>query len=375
MADYIEPFQSACASSSEDLRALKAAGTKIIGYFCSYTPVEVIYASGFLPIRLLGDAGPVQKADSVVPSFICPFLRRVVETGLRGDYDYLHGLIQGYTCDVSCGLVNIWQENMGAEIVHTVPLPYNNNPQGERYFRAALLELADKLNSAGGDFSEEKLTVALDLYRDLRVCLAKIYHHRAGGQYYLSAPDLLTIIQAGFVTPPDVYLKMLRQFLDHWTQADQAYRAGSQVPVLVSGSVVESPWIMAVIEQSGARVVADDLCTGWRMFQPVDGVGDDPIGRLWNRHVNRFPCPTRSRVQERAALLKEMAGLSNARGVVFLFQKYCTPHLADYPALKHELELHGLPSLVLEMEETSNMEGQFTTRLEGFVEMLEARNG
>jgi benzoyl-CoA reductase/2-hydroxyglutaryl-CoA dehydratase subunit BcrC/BadD/HgdB len=337
--------------------------------------VEVIHAAGFLPVRLMGEAGPVQKADYIVPTFICPYLRRVVENGLRGDYDFLHGVVQGYTCDVSCGLINIWQENMGGVIAHTVPLPYNNNPEGEKYFRAAMQELVDKLCSRGGVFSEDTLTRSLDLYRDIRTCLADIYRMRSEERHCLSASDLLSIVQAGFVTSPNVYLEMLRQLLSHFPEADHdVHSTSGGVPILVSGSVVESPRMMAVIEESGARVVADDLCTGWRLFQPVDGQGDDPWGRLWHRHIHRFPCPTRSRVQQRATLLKELAGLSGARGIVFLFQKYCTPHLADYPHLKQELGLSGLPSLVIEMEESSNTEGQLRTRLESFVEMLEARN-
>ena len=376
MAGCIEPFVKACSSATENLRTLNTAGTRIIGYFCSYTPIEVIHAAGFLPVRLIGETGPVQKADLIVPTFICPYLRRVVDKGMRGDYDYLHGVIQGYTCDVTCGLVNIWQENIGGEIIHTVPLPYNNNPEGEKFFRAAMNELVDKLNSGGGTFSEEKLTASIDLYRDIRMCLKDIYRLRGEGKHIIAASDLLSIILAGFVTPPVVYLQMLRQFISHWPEVDRETAVNFDgVPILVSGSVVESSQIMAVIEQSGARVVADDLCTGWRLFQPEDGEGDDPFGRLWHRHVNRFPCPTRSRVEERAALLKEMAELSGARGIVFLFQKYCTPHLADYPPLKHELEHSGLSSLVIEMEETSIVEGQLRTRLESFVEMLEARNG
>jgi benzoyl-CoA reductase/2-hydroxyglutaryl-CoA dehydratase subunit BcrC/BadD/HgdB len=68
--------------------------------------------------------------------------------------------------------------------------------------------------------------------------------------------------------------------------------------------------------------------------------------------------------------LIDLARRSGARGVVFLIQKFCTPHLTDIPILGRELKEAGLPSLVIEMEETGVMEGQTATRLQGFFEMM-----
>lgn len=55
-----------------------------------------------------------------------------------------------------------------------------------------------------------------------------------------------------------------------------------------------------------------------------------------------------------------------------MLQKFCTPHLADYPTLSNELRKEGVPSILIEMDETWQMEGQLKTRIEGFFEMLES---
>jgi benzoyl-CoA reductase/2-hydroxyglutaryl-CoA dehydratase subunit BcrC/BadD/HgdB len=57
--------------------------------------------------------------------------------------------------------------------------------------------------------------------------------------------------------------------------------------------------------------------------------------------------------------------------VIFLFQKFCTPHLADYPVIKEMLDKEGMQSIMLEMDETGIMEGQLQTRLEGFFEVID----
>jgi benzoyl-CoA reductase/2-hydroxyglutaryl-CoA dehydratase subunit BcrC/BadD/HgdB len=141
------------------------------------------------------------------------------------------------------------------------------------------------------------------------------------------------------------------------------------VPVLVSGSLVEQMWIFDLLEAAGGRVVADDLCNGYRFCQPADGTGSGPMDRLIDRYMHHFPCPSRSNVNDRIARFMLLIERSAAKGVVFLFQKFCTPHLADYPALSEELKKEGIPSLLVEMDESGNIEGQLKTRFEAFFEI------
>ena len=53
----LEEFRQAMADPAGYARGLKAQGRKIIGYFCSYTPEEIIHAAGAHPLRLFGTQG------------------------------------------------------------------------------------------------------------------------------------------------------------------------------------------------------------------------------------------------------------------------------------------------------------------------------
>ena len=44
-AEFGQSFREAIANATEQLRAEAARGRKVIGYFCTYTPVEVIHAA------------------------------------------------------------------------------------------------------------------------------------------------------------------------------------------------------------------------------------------------------------------------------------------------------------------------------------------
>lgn len=367
-----EPFVEAVKFQDQRLRALRQSGKKILGYFCTYTPIELVHAAGFQPVRIMGGTGTVSLADKLSPAFICPYMRRALEQGLTGQYDYLSGLIQAYTCDAACGVMRVWEQNIKGEIFHSIPLPYNDNDDSRSYLRAEFQELISKMQAIGGRFSEEALEESLELYGDIRNLMLELYRMRYDGLVSLSASRFLSVILAGFVTPPEEYRSMIGELLADVRRASSPSGVGDGVPVLVSGSLIEDPTALDILEESGGKVVADDLCTGLRNFMPASGTGSDPIERLMDRYMNRFPCPARTRATDRAPLIAELVERSRARGVVFLFQKFCTPHLADHPHLVEELKRQGIPNIVVEMDETGPNEGQLRTRFEAFFEMLRA---
>lgn len=371
MSTIAAPFKEALDLFPDSLSKLKNMDRPYIGYFCTYTPIELIYAAGFMPVRIFGGAGQVDQAYNLAPQFICPPVLRSLEMALSGKYDFLKGVIQGYTCDVVCGMVNVWRDNFPRDLYHTLPIPYNDNPAGIAFFRSAIMELIEKMEGIGGRFTSDALAESLDLYDTIRQHILDLYSLRYEGRLPLSASAFYDIIRAGFIIPPLQYLDMLQNLENELKDMPASGNEG--VPVLVSGSFIEDPDVFRVLESVGARVVADDLCTGSRAFHMPDAAGNDSIERLMYRYLQRLPCPSRSRAQERLPFLIDLIHESNAKGVLFILQKFCTPHLADEPVLRDALSREGIKSMVVELEATGVQEGQLSTRLQGFVEMLQKK--
>jgi len=375
--DIINQFTEAINTSEARLTALSDAGQKLIGYFCTYTPVEIIHACGFLPVRITGGYGNIDKAYQHVPDFICPYMKRALEKALDGQYNFLSGLVQGYTCDAACGMVNIWKDTVKLDVFHSIPIPYNNTSESKKYFKSMINELIQKLDAVGGSFSKTALSKSLDLYHRIRSLQHDLYQRRYKGKSGLTASEFMTIIDAGSVIPPEDYLTMLEELFPRMPDnyEKQSPEIFGQVPVLVSGSLIERPEIMDIIEACGGRIVADDLCNGLRQILPKNGKGKTSMDRLIHRYMHRFPCPSRSRAVDRSQKLLDILNQSNAKGVIFLIQKFCTPHLADIPIVSEVLNEKGFPSILIEMDETWQMEGQIKTRLEGFFEMIGDKTG
>lgn len=364
------PFREAVRNRRRRLEAAAGSGTGVIGYFCTYTPIEVIHACGFLPVRIWGGTGQAEKAYGLVPNFICPYMRLGMENAMRGEFAFLSGIVQGYTCDVACGLVNVWKGNIPGKIHHNLALPYNDSPESRAFLKAGLEELVGKLAGLGGTFSEEALGTSLELYGKIRGLLRTLHETRTQGVPALSSAELNVLMQAFFVTPPEEYLALLEELEEGLRSGEPS--VGKGVPVLISGSLVEDEAVLSLIEGLGFAVKADDLCTGMRSFTPAAVPGDTPMDRVVSRTMKRFPCPSRSRPQQRIPLLLDLVWASGAKGVIFLFQKFCTPHLADHPAVSKALREAGIPSILIEMDGDSGLEAQAATRLETFAGMLEA---
>ncbi|MBN1827885.1 MAG: 2-hydroxyacyl-CoA dehydratase, partial [Deltaproteobacteria bacterium] len=52
----LEEFSAVAGNPLEYARELKDRGRRIVGFFCSYTPEEIIVAAGIHPLRLFGAA-------------------------------------------------------------------------------------------------------------------------------------------------------------------------------------------------------------------------------------------------------------------------------------------------------------------------------
>ena len=91
----------------------KSKGGKVMGHFCNYVPDELLHAAGILSIRIFGSPDPVTHADAHLQSYVCKVIRSSFDMGLKGELDYLDGLIIPYTCDAMRLLYDLWEKNLG----------------------------------------------------------------------------------------------------------------------------------------------------------------------------------------------------------------------------------------------------------------------
>jgi len=94
---------------SERAGELRAEGKKIIGYLCLYPAIEMLTALDLVPYRLFAEMKePITKADNYLPTIVCPFLRGLLDLGVKGKYNFLDGVVMAHSCDVGAQMLGLW---------------------------------------------------------------------------------------------------------------------------------------------------------------------------------------------------------------------------------------------------------------------------
>ena len=109
--DVLRQFHEISDNPGTYASALKNQGKKIIGYFCSYTPEEIIHAAGLHPMRLFGTKDDIHLADKHLQSYSCSLVRGALADVLSGRLDFLDGTVFPHTCDSIQRLSDIWRLN------------------------------------------------------------------------------------------------------------------------------------------------------------------------------------------------------------------------------------------------------------------------
>ncbi len=370
-APTVETFREIRQNRTEYLRDLKKrTGRKIFGYFCSYTPEELLHAAGIHPVRLFGGTEDITQADTLMQSFVCPYVRGVLDTALKGGFDYLDGILHAYTCDATCGLFGIWQRNIKTDFTYMFSPPYFLSEGSLRYLVRELNTLKGALEKhLGIEITSESIDRSIELYNRRRSVLKRLYSLRAANPAPISGSETLEIVLAGVLMPADEFSDAVESLIPEILRpvgcGQDAHR------VFISGSELHDPEILRVIEEAGATIVGDDLCTGARSFFDLVEPNENPVESLARRYISRTPCPSRLPARRRLQFILEGMRESRADSLIFVIQKFCDPHLAEQPFLSENLKEVGIPNMTVEVEHRLGpSHEQIRTRVQGFLEML-----
>lgn len=369
---YLDRMQAAAYDPLVYARGIRGEGRRVMGYFCSYAPEEIILAAGLHPLRLQGTREELRRCDEHLQAYCCSLARGALEDLLRGNLDgVLDGVVFPHTCDTMQRLSDIWRMHGSTPFHADVVLPVKlHTPAARDYLLEVLTRFCRELREAFGvDFDDDDLRDALRVCNAVRLGVEQVYRLRSERPGLLSGREWHALLRGASVMDRGELSRELPGLVDDLRgreTPDSAYPR-----VLISGSVCDFPEIYELVELSGARVVWDDLCSGTRAFDRLAAEDGDPLEALAERYVGRQLCPAKHlSPTRRADDLVQMIREHRVQGVIFLLLKFCDPHAFDYPWLKQRLEQEGVPTLLVEVEDRLPAQGQLRTRLETFVHML-----
>ncbi len=331
-----------------------------IGYLCTYVPEEILHAAGFSPVRIAPNTTPPTRADAHLQSYTCCLARSCLDQALAGKLNDLAGVVFAHTCDTLQGLADIWRATFPNLFVETVVGPVTlNGPHAQKYLVAELRRFAAALEKHFAvRVTDDALRASIRLYNTRRRALADFYARRTE----FTAVAWFNVMNTALTTALEKFAIRNSQLTIRNSQ--------SAIRLVLIGATIDEPTLPQILDDLGARIVADDFCNGARYFDTLVAEEGDPIEAIATRELTRATCPCKHRaLDDRVERLVKLAKDNRADGVIFYHKKFCDPHAWDYPPLAAALDRAEIPHLLLEVEQVAPV-GQTRVRVEAFLELL-----
>lgn len=373
----LEQFRAVNAAfpRTEEVMELKRQDKKVFGWLCTYVPEEVIHAAGILPVRISGYSREMELEDGNAYLYInnCSFSRSCLQMGLRGEYDCLDGVVAGSTCDGARRLFDLWVHYIEIPFHHILTVPRKYTERAHALYYEQVTSFKQHLEShLGIDITDAALLKSIQVYNESRELLRKLYELRKLERPPITGAETMEVLNASQRMSKELFNQYLSQLLAELTAAGIEHE--SQARLMVTGSVMNNPEFIRSIEELGGLVVADELCTSTRYWSDPVVLGErPPLEALASRYLNNFPCARMVPSDGRFDRILELAREYRVDGVVSQIIRYCVTYAHDLPLITEKLQQISIPTLALDVEYGTSGSGQIRTRVQAFLEMLEAR--
>lgn len=322
-------------------------GRRALGILPGGVPVELVHASGDLPVPVVGGEPVEGGGGPWAQSYVCAWAHRLGAGRAEGRLGVLDGLLAGGPCDVLRNLTGAWSLEESGSWARYVERPLACRAGTRRAFaRERVRRLAADLGLGSRPGStEKKLRRSIRLYNRLRAGLAELYRRRARAPERWSGTDVYRVARAAGAFAPEAYVDFLEEFLREGAQTPGL--KGDPARVFVAGLFCESPPVafFETLERAGCAVVGDDAAfgpSGWGRKVPESG---DPFEALAAAYATMEGPPAWLPDEDgrRAeGFIRRLVRLG-VDGVLLAAACFCDPALLEEPALVSALEAAGLP--------------------------------
>jgi len=347
----------------------KRTGGRIVGYYEPYMPEEIVYAAGALPVRLLGRHEPDDVTDRQMYAN-CACSRDILNQFIKGRYDYINGLVNAEGCQ---WLLNAFQTTLNNQpelFNHYVFVPdYVDGKTSKDLMRSECSVFKDAMEKwVGKPITDADLDRAIDVYNENRRLMRQVYELRRADNPVILGSEAMEMVLASQVMDKAEMNKLLKEVIAGL--AERQPRKDTGVRLMLIGSETSDAALEKMVEELGANVVIDELCTGSCYFWNEVIPQADRLMAISLRYLGRPHCALKdNNWRRRPAHIYQLYEDYQAHGVIIAKQIYCHPHGTDNPLIWKALRERNIPFHFLERDTTLPYE-ETRLRLEAFINML-----
>src|SRR3989304_4824259 len=182
------------AQREKEIKAAKAKGQKVIGYFCMFAPIDLIIAADAIPVRVNSGWYDTSKiGERIVPVEVCPVIRSTIGAKMIGLSPFLEAsdaLISVLTCDGVTKLSEVLSDYMP---VWTMPLPrVKDTPHSLDFWKDEVKAMKEQIEKfTGNKITSKKLRSAIELIQRATKVFRRLQDLRKGPPVLLGRDAML----------------------------------------------------------------------------------------------------------------------------------------------------------------------------------------
>ncbi len=326
---------------------------ELIGYTCSYIPVELLSATGLRPYRLLhGDINLSKEGEKVVRVDACPLVKSNLSYLIRHE-DSFAALVGSTGCDMARRMYDVAVE------LTDLPVYVINTPRTDNriIYNDEIDWLVKQLEHlADHEFDQKRLSSEIDKWENTRYYYRSLDGMRSASPSLLSTTEFHHAISHCYKGETDARPKVT----EHESNKPRVFLVGSSVSY-------EANAILNLIEQE-LRIVGDFNCGLSRILNIR--IEERNLAALKDAYYNQPPCIfKRPTVNFYDSIRQKIADL-DCVGIVAWTLDYCDIYEFEMSTIEKNFDL---PVLRIRSDFSYQNLNQLHTRIAAFGEMLCSR--
>lgn len=358
------------------LNEAKAAGKKVVGQFCLYSPSEIAIAANAIPVSLCGTRNDsIPRAEEILPRSLCPLIKSSFGFGLSDSCAYLAAsdlVVADTTCDGKKKMYELFD----FKPLFMLQLPQIQDNDALTYWRGQFEKLVAHMEKMFQvTITDEKLHEAIKLMNRERRALKAVMDLAQRTPSPITGMELVEIcFKTSFFPDKGVGITMLENLAKELACMDvpQEEQQAAKPRILLTGVPVGlgSHKVVQLVEECGGIVVCLDNCSGYKKTRVMVDENSDPLTALAERYLH-IPCSVMSPNPHRYEAITEMAKDFAVDAIIDLTWQGCQTYAVESWSLKKFVQgTLNKPFLQIETDYSETDIEQLKVRIEAFLEML-----
>lgn len=370
VSELLDQFHAVATNPKGQLQKYLGEGKKVV-LVNYYTPEEIVYSMGGVPMSAWGADVQLNNAKKYFPAFICSIVQSAVELGMNGEYEGASAFIIPSLCDSLKVMGQNWKYAVPSIKFIPMTYPQNRKPSfGHDFTVAGYQRVISDLEEVGlNKFEDEKLAAAIAVYNEHNAVMREVSAVLAEHPEITAAQRSDVFKSAGFMSK-DEHTALVKKFIT----ALKAETPGvAKIRIMTSGILADAPDLLRIMDDCGLQIVADDVAAESRLYltdAPAEGTAIDRLAAKFCNMSNDTLLydPDKKRID----FIVNKAKVLDAKGVLILITKFCDPEEFDAPLIRKACEKAGLACNIVEVDRQMVDYEQARTSIETFRDILSA---